>query len=159
MDTELETLHPIDPPQAEPIPEEPAEPIEPQETGTQDALTEQYAALRDFDPQAPALEALLQGEKGEALLKTAERTGDLLSAYKLTYFDELLEQQAARVRRTFELRAEEKAHLRRTQAHGTDAPLVTREMLEAYRVFDPEITANEVRRYEMRDGQRIGKHR
>lgn len=131
-----------------------AEEIVPEETEKEDlraALDAQYAALRAFDPQAPAPDALWEGEKGETLLANAAMTGDLVSAYKLTFFDELQARGAARAVRAERIRGEEKAHLLRTQAHGTDEPLVTREMLEAYRVFDPEITADEVRRYEKRD--------
>ncbi len=122
-----------------------------EQAGEREALENQYAALQAFDPQAPALDDLLTGEKADALAENLQRTGDLLAAYKLTFFDELQKRGAARAVRAEQLRAEEKAHLVRTQAHGMDMPLVTRETLEAYRVFDPEITVDEVRRYELRE--------
>ena len=123
----------------------------------EEALAQQVEALRAFDPQAPTLDEILEGEHAEAFLENAEKTGSLLDAYKLTFFDELQARQASRIRQEKALRNAEKAHLRRTQAHGADAVLVTREMLDAYRVFDPEITAAEIRRYEARDIARKNK--
>ena len=123
----------------------------------EEALAQQVEALRAFDPQAPTVDEILEGEHAEAFLENAEKTGSLLDAYKLTFFDELQARQASRIRQEKALRSAEKAHLRRTQAHGADAVLVTREMLDAYRVFDPEITAAEIRRYEARDIARKNK--
>ena len=154
MEEELERIE--EEAQADETPAEAAE--TPEEEAAQasseadeEALAQQVEALRAFDPQAPTLDEILEGEHAEAFLENAEKTGSLLDAYKLTFFDELQARQASRIRQEKALRNAEKAHLRRTQAHGADAVLVTREMLDAYRVFDPEITAAEIRRYEARD--------
>lgn len=118
---------------------------------TQEELAEverQYAALKTFDANAPELDELVQNE---AFIRAAEKTRDMLEAYKLAFFDELQARQAQAGKRDAANRAQEKAHLQRTASRGTGAVEVTQEMRSMYRVFDPDITDDEIRKYESKD--------
>ena len=46
--------------------------------------------LQEQHPEAESLEALLDDERGETFLDNMEKTGDLLAAYRLTWYDELI---------------------------------------------------------------------
>lgn len=113
----------------------------------------QFAEIQAFDPSVKDLDSLVKGEKSEAFLSAVERTGNMLDAYKLVYFDELQARQAQAGKLDAANRAQEKAHLQRTGARGSSSVEVTNAMREAYRVFEPDITDDEIRKYETKDAK------
>lgn len=113
----------------------------------------QFAEIQAFDPSVKDLDSLVKGEKREAFLSAVERTGNMLDAYKLVYFDELQARQAQAGKLDAANRAQEKAHLQRTGARGSGSVEVTNAMREAYRVFEPDITDDEIRKYETKDAK------
>lgn len=113
----------------------------------------QFAQIQAFDPSVKDLDSLVKGEKSEAFLSAVERTGNMLDAYKLVYFDELQARQAQAGKLDAANRAQEKAHLQRTGARGSGSVEVTNAMRDMYRVFDPDITDDEIRKYETKDAK------
>lgn len=113
----------------------------------------QFAEIQAFDPSVKDLDSLVKGEKSEAFLSAVERTGNMLDAYKLVYFDELQARQAQAGKLDAANRAQEKAHLQRTGARGSGSVEVTNAMRDMYRVFDPDITDDEIRKYETKDAK------
>lgn len=113
----------------------------------------QFAEIQAFDPSVKDLDSLVKGEKSEAFLSAVERTGNMLDAYKLVYFDELQARQAQAGKLDAANRAQEKAHLQRTGARGSGSVEVTNAMRDMYRVFEPDITDDEIRKYETKDAK------
>ncbi|MBE6935632.1 MAG: hypothetical protein E7458_03930 [Ruminococcaceae bacterium] len=121
-------------------------------------MEEALSALQALHPEVESIEALLEDEQGEALLENMDRLGDLVAAYRLTYFEELLDEaraqaeeqaiQAERARYAAASRKAGKGHLQRTLPRGGTGTELTQAILEAYRLFDPAVTADEVRAYE-----------
>ena len=122
------------------------------------AMEEALSALQALHPEVESVETLLEDEQGETLLANMDRLGDLVSAYRLTYYEELMsearaeaEEQAIQTERARYAAASRKAgkgHLQRTQTRGGMGAELTQAILEAYRLFDPAVTADEVRAYE-----------
>lgn len=113
----------------------------------------QFAEVQKFDPSVQSIDELMEGEKGAAYMEAVARTRSMLDAYKLVYFEELQARQAQAGKRDAANREQSKAHLGKTAARGAGAVEVTPAMREAYRVFDPEISDEEIRKYEAKDAK------
>lgn len=116
----------------------------------------QFAEVQAFDPSVKDLKSLMDGDKGKAYMDAVAKTHNMLDAYKLVYFDELQARQAQAGRRDAANRAAEKAHLTKTSTRGNGTIEVTDSMRDAYRIFDPDITDEQIREYESKD-QKIRK--
>ena len=120
------------------------QPAAQEEPASHAEVNRQYAEIQSLDPYAPSL-AELAGDK--AYMDEVAKSGSMVEAYKEVYG-----RQARSRAGQFEAqtRAQGKAHLQRTSSRGGDAIIVTREMREAYRVFDPDITDDDIRKEEAR---------
>lgn len=118
-----------------------------------DAVDSQYAEIKALDPEAESLEVL---SKDQSFLDEVRRTGSMVEAYKRTHVDKLLERQTQIGKMDAVNRAQSKSHLQRTAPRGAGGMDITDAMREAYRVFDPDITDDEIRKYESKD-QKIRK--
>ena len=122
------------------------------------AMQEELSALQALYPETESVEELLEGEQGELLLENMDRLGDLVAAYRLTYFDELLEEacteaeeravQAERARYAAASRKAGKSHLQPTKARGSMGTELTQSIVEAYRLYDPAVSMEDIRSYE-----------
>lgn len=128
--------------------------VQPKATKEQyDAINSQYAEIQALDPEAESLEVLA---KDQGFLDEVRRTGSMVEAYKRTHVDKLLERQTQIGKMDAVNRAQSKSHLQRTAPRGAGSMDITDAMREAYRVFDPDITDDEIRKYESKD-QKIRK--
>ena len=118
-----------------------------------EAVDSQYAEIQALDPEAESLEVLA---KDQNFLDEVRRTGSMVEAYKRTHVDKLLERQAQIGKMDAVNRAQSKSHLQRTAPMGAGGMDITDSMRDAYRVFDPDITDDEIRKYESKD-QKIRK--
>ena len=105
----------------------------------------QYAEIQSLDPYAPSLDELA---KDPEYIEAVRQRGSMVEAYKQTHFKAALEAQARAATRDAAERAAGKAHLQRTGTRGSGAPVITKEMREAYRIFEPDITDDEIRKSE-----------
>lgn len=110
----------------------------------------QYAEIQALDPGAPSLTELV---RDKAYMDEVVKRGNMVDAYKQTYFRQAMARQAQAGRRDAMNRVSEKAHLARTSTRGNGAPEVTADMRNEYRVFFPDITDDEIRAYESKDSK------
>lgn len=118
-----------------------------------DAVDSQYAEIQALDPEAESLDVLA---KDPSFLDEVRRTGSMVEAYKRTHVDKLLARQAQIGKMDAVNRSQSKSHLQRTSARGSGSMEITDAIRNAYRVFDPDITDDEIRKYESKD-QKIRK--
>lgn len=108
-------------------------------------IRRQYAEIKRFDPNAKPLGELLSGEKGAEFRAEANRRHDLVKAYKYVYMDEILRDSADAMHKAA---GSGKQHLKSTSSRGTGGVTVTEALRKQYRDFDPNVTDEEIARYE-----------
>ena len=108
-------------------------------------VDDQYAEIQALDPDAPNFDELA---KDQEFMSEVRRTGNMVQAYKRVHVDKLLDRQAQIGKRDAMLRDQSKAHLTRTSTRGIGSVEVTNEMRARYRIFDPDITDEEIRKSE-----------
>ena len=109
-------------------------------------LDRQIAELQAFDPTVESLDALVGSAKGQEFLDNVAATGNLVKAYKLTYYDEL----QARTQKAEQTRAAGSGtqHLQHATARGSGAVELTQEIIDSYRMIDPAASVEDIRKYE-----------
>ena len=102
----------------------------------------QFAALQAAYPSVKSLGELMQDQAFVALLPV---TRDMTRAYRMAHVDEI---EASAKAAEQAGRDSGKSHLRRAGTRGGGAPMVTQDVIDQYRIFDPNVTIEEIRAYE-----------
>ncbi len=102
----------------------------------------QYEALKAAEPTVGKMEELMADPVFVAALRA---TRDFTKAYRMAHVDEI-EARAKGAAQAGKVSGKE--HLRRAGTRGGGAPTITKETIEQYRIFDPDITLEEIRKYE-----------
>lgn len=105
-------------------------------------VNRQFAALQAAYPSVKSLGELMQDQAFVAALPV---TRDMTRAYRMAHVDEIEASAKAAAQAG---RDSGKSHLRRAGTRGGGAPMVTQDVIEQYRIFDPDITVEEIRRFE-----------
>lgn len=141
---------PDKPAQAAPAPAQatPAQPAQP----NREEVDKQYAQIQAMDPDAPSLAELAQDQ---TYLDAVKQTGSMVRAY----VERLKNVSAQAGRMDAQVRAQSKAHLQRTGGRGGDSIVVTQEMRDMYRVFEPDISDDDIRKQEAKYASQLNKQR
>lgn len=102
----------------------------------------QFAALQAAYPSVKSLGELMQDQAFVAALPV---TRDMTRAYRMAHVDEIEASAKAAAQAG---RDSGKSHLRRAGTRGGGAPMVTQDVIDQYRIFDPDATVEEIRAYE-----------
>lgn len=102
----------------------------------------QFAALQAAYPSVKSLGELMQDQAFVAALPV---TRDMTRAYRMAHVDEIEASAKAAAQAG---RDSGKSHLRRAGTRGGGAPMVTQDVIDQYRIFDPNVTIEEIRAYE-----------
>lgn len=102
----------------------------------------QFAALQAAYPSVKSLGELMQDQAFVAALTV---TRDMTRAYRMAHVDEIEASAKAAAQAG---RDSGKSHLRRAGTRGGGAPMVTQDVIDQYRIFDPDVTVEEIRAYE-----------
>ena len=102
----------------------------------------QFAALQAAYPSVKSLGELMQDQAFVAALPV---TRDMTRAYRMAHVDEIEASAKAAAQAG---RDSGKSHLRRAGTRGGGAPMVTQDVIDQYRIFDPNVTVEEIRAYE-----------
>lgn len=102
----------------------------------------QFAALQAAYPSVKSLGELMQDQAFVAALPV---TRDMTRAYRMAHVDEIEASAKAAAQAG---RDSGKSHLRRAGTRGGGAPMVTQDVIDQYRIFDPDVTVEEIRAYE-----------
>ena len=102
----------------------------------------QFAALQAAYPSVKSLGELMQDQAFVAALSV---TRDMTRAYRMAHVDEIEASAKAAAQAG---RDSGKSHLRRAGTRGGGAPMVTQDVIDQYRIFDPNVTVEEIRAYE-----------
>lgn len=102
----------------------------------------QFAALQAAYPNVKSLGELMQDQAFVAALPV---TRDMTRAYRMAHVDEIEASAKAAAQAG---RDSGKSHLRRAGTRGGGAPMVTQDVIDQYRIFDPDATVEEIRAYE-----------
>lgn len=102
----------------------------------------QFAALQAAYPNVKSLGELMQDQAFVAALPV---TRDMTRAYRMAHVDEIEASAKAAAQAG---RDSGKSHLRRAGTRGGGAPMVTQDVIDQYRIFDPDVTVEEIRAYE-----------
>lgn len=105
-------------------------------------VNRQFAALQAAYPSVKSLGELMQDQAFVAALPV---TRDMTRAYRMAHVDEIEASAKAAAQAG---RDSGKSHLRRAGTRGGGAPSITQDIIEQYRIFDPDITVEEIRRFE-----------
>lgn len=103
----------------------------------------QYAALKAAEPTVGKMEELMADPVFVAALRA---TRDMTKAYRMAHVDEI--EARAKAAAAAGQAGSGKEHLRRVGTRGGGAPTITRDIIEQYRLFDPDVTLEEIREYE-----------
>ena len=102
----------------------------------------QFAALQAAYPSVKSLGELMQDQ---AFIAALTVTRDMTRAYRMAHVDEIEASAKAAAQAG---RDSGKSHLRRAGTRGGGAPMVTQDVIDQYRIFDPNATVEEIRAYE-----------
>lgn len=102
----------------------------------------QFAALQAAYPSVKSLGELMQDQ---AFIAALTVTRDMTRAYRMAHVDEIEASAKAAAQAG---RDSGKSHLRRAGTRGGGAPMVTQDVIDQYRIFDPNVTVEEIRAYE-----------
>ena len=102
----------------------------------------QFAALQAAYPSVKSLGELMQDQ---AFIAALSVTRDMTRAYRMAHVDEIEASAKAAAQAG---RDSGKSHLRRAGTRGGGAPMVTQDVIDQYRIFDPNVTVEEIRAYE-----------
>lgn len=103
----------------------------------------QYQALKAAEPTAGSLQDLLLDPKFVTAFRV---TRDMTQAYRMAHVDEI--EARAKSAAAAGQAGSGKEHLRRVGTRGGGAPTITKDIIEQYRLFDPDISVEEIRAYE-----------
>lgn len=103
----------------------------------------QFALLQKAEPTVKSLDDVM---RDPVFVAAFAATKDMTKAYRMAHVDEI--EARAKGAAAAGVAGDGKAHLRRAGTRGGGAPTITREMIEQYRIFDPDITVEEIRQFE-----------
>ena len=103
----------------------------------------QFAELRKAEPSVKSLDELMTDPMFVAALRA---TKDMTKAYRMAHVDEI--EARAKGAAVAKSAGSGKDHMRRQGTRGAGAPMVTQDMIDQYRVFNPGITVSEIQQYE-----------
>lgn len=102
----------------------------------------QFAALQKAEPTVKTLEDVMRDPAFVAALRV---TKDMTKAYRMAHVDEI----EARARGAAQAGQQTgKDHLRRAGTRGGGAPTITQDVIDSYRLFDPDISVEEIRKHQ-----------
>ncbi len=122
------------------------------EQPNREEVDKQYAQIQAMDPDAPSLVELA---KDQTYLAAVKKTGSMVRAY----VERLKDTSAQAGRMDAQVRAQSKAHLQRTGQRGGDSIVVTQEMRDMYRIYEPDISDDEIRKAEAKYVSQLNKQR
>ena len=116
------------------------------QAAAQQRVEADLAEISKLNPQIKTVADLLAMPKAEEFRGYVARGNDFLSAYKLTYFDEISQAKAERARQQAVNQSRGKDHLVSSSGTGgTGAISVPANVMAMYRAFNPKATESEIR--------------
>lgn len=103
----------------------------------------QFTELQKAEPNVKSLDELMTDPVFVAALRA---TKDMTKAYRMAHVDEI--EARAKGAAAAKNAGSGKDHMRRQGTRGAGAPMVTQDMIDQYRVFNPGITVAEIQQYE-----------
>lgn len=103
----------------------------------------QFAELQKAEPNVKSLDELMTDPMFVAALRA---TKDMTKAYRMAHVDEI--EARAKGAAAAKNAGSGKDHMRRQGTRGAGAPMVTQDVIDQYRIFDPNVTVEEIRAYE-----------
>ena len=103
----------------------------------------QFAELQKAEPNVKSLDELMTDPVFVAALRA---TKDMTKAYRMAHVDEI--EARAKGAATAKNAGSGKDHMRRQGTRGAGAPMVTKDMIDQYRIFNPGISVAEIQQYE-----------
>lgn len=128
--------------QAEAQARQQAEQLQQQAAGRAE-VERQFAELQKAEPTVKSLDDVMQDP---IFVAAFAATKDMTRAYRMAHVDEI--EARAKGAAAAGSAGDGKSHLRRAGTRGGGAPMITRDVIEQYRIFDPDITIEEIRQYE-----------
>ena len=116
-----------------------------QEAAAQQRIDADMAEIAKLNPQIQTVADLLAMPKAEEFKGHVARGNDFLSAYKLTYFEELTQAKAERARQQALNLSRGKDHLQSASSTGgAGAVSVPADVMAMYRAFNPKATEAQI---------------
>ena len=110
-------------------------------------LDKQMAEIQKLDPSIKSLDDLRTMENYEEFYDRVKRGQSLVEAYKLTNFDKLTKATADTARQAAINSMSGKSHLEKTSGRGAGAVTVPKEILDQYRMYNPDATDAEIQKH------------
>ena len=107
-------------------------------------LDEQITAINKLDPSIKTVSDLMQRPEYKEIYANVRKGLSIVDAYKLVNFDSLTQSKAAGARQAALNSAAGKEHMTPTQARGSGAVTVPKDVKEMYRLYNPEATDAEI---------------
>lgn len=105
-------------------------------------VNRQFAELQKAEPGIKGIDELMADPTFVAAFRA---TRDMTKAYRMAHVDEI---EARAKGAAAAGAASGKDHLRRVGTRGAGAPMITQDVIAQYRLFDPDISVEEIRAYE-----------
>ena len=105
-------------------------------------VNRQFAELQKAEPGIKDIDELMADPTFVAAFRA---TRDMTKAYRMAHVDEI---EARAKGAAAAGAASGKDHLRRVGTRGAGAPMITQDVIAQYRLFDPDISVEEIRAYE-----------
>lgn len=105
-------------------------------------VNRQFAELQKLEPGIKGIDELMADPTFVAAFRA---TRDMTKAYRMAHVDEI---EARAKGAAAAGAASGKDHLRRVGTRGGGAPTITQDVIAQYRLFDPDISVEEIRAYE-----------
>lgn len=110
-------------------------------------VDKQIAEIQKLDPSIKSLDDLRNMENYEEFYDRVKRGQSLVEAYKLTNFDKLTKATADTARQAAINSMSGKSHLEKTSGRGAGAVTVPKEILDNYRMYNPDATDAEIQKH------------
>lgn len=102
----------------------------------------QFAELQKAEPGIKSIDEVM---RDPLFVSAFQATRDMTKAYRMAHVDEI----EARAKGAAQAAQQSgKDHLRRQGTRGGGAPMVTQDVIDQYRIFDPDISVEEIRKHQ-----------
>lgn len=110
-------------------------------------IGEQISEIAKLDPSIKSLDDLKKMENYGEFYERVKSGHNLVDAYKLTNFDKLTQASANGAKQAAINAINGKSHLEKTSGRGTGSATVPKDILEQYRMFNPDATDAEIQKH------------
>ena len=108
-------------------------------------VDEQIREIGKISPEIRSAEDLAAMETYPQLLEKVKQGYSITDAYRLVNYDSLLQKAADGAKQAAVSSVQSKRHLKSTEQRGQGSTVVPREVMEQYRMFNPDATDEEIR--------------